>query len=216
MLHERDLEDLERHILEPRTVRGVGYTLRHPDAWGDLSTHIRGWLPTESPYAVPLDGPPADQLPLMPLSADAHAAIETLIFTYAERHDVGDADAVGRLFAHGPRRNGYDGLALGGEELAAVLRHIQRHDGSPRTKHVTTNVLIEVDDGAASASVRSYFTVLQATRSLPLQVIAAGRYHDRFERVDGDWRFAERVILLDLRGDLSQHAGGRAPLPRSD
>ncbi len=146
----------------------------------------------------------------MPLPHDPHDAIETLIFTYAERHDLGDADGVGRLFAHGPRRSGHDGRALAGEELATALRRIQRHDGSPRTKHVTTNVLVEVDEGAASAGARSYFTVLQATRALPLQVIAAGRYHDRFERVDGAWRFAERVILLDLEGDLSQHAAARA------
>ena len=180
------------------------------DAWGDLSAHIRGWQPPELPYAVQPGGPPADELSPMPLPDDAHAAIETLIFTYAERHDLGDADGVGRLFAHGRRRYDHDGRALGGEELAAVLRrHIQHHDGSPRTKHVTTNVLVEVDDDAASAS--SSFTVLQATRALPLQVIAAGRYHDRFERVDGTWRFAERVIFLDLQGDFSQHAVDPGP-----
>jgi hypothetical protein len=48
--------------------------------------------------------------------------------------------------------------------------------------------------------------VLQATGDLPLQIVAAGRYHDTFERVDGAWRYCYRdYSLLDLKGDLSGH-----------
>ena len=47
---------------------------------------------------------------------------------------------------------------------------------------------------------------LQATATLPLQVIAAGRYHDEFERENGIWRFSFRdYSMLDLKGDLSHH-----------
>ena len=53
-------------------------------------------------------------------------------------------------------------------------------DGTPRTKHVT-NIAIEVDAEAGTASARSYFTVLQALPDLPLQIIVSGRYLDRFE-----------------------------------
>jgi hypothetical protein len=36
--------------------------------------------------------------------------------------------------------------------------------------------------------------------------VAAGRYHDRFERVDGEWRFSERdYSKLDLTDDISWH-----------
>ena len=55
-------------------------------------------------------------------------------------------------------------------------------DGTPRTKHVTTNVVIEVDAEAGTAVSRSYFTVLQALPDLALQPIVSGRYQDRFER----------------------------------
>jgi hypothetical protein len=48
--------------------------------------------------------------------------------------------------------------------------------------------------------------VLQATDELPLQIVAAGRYHDTFEQVDGSWRFSYRdYSMLDLKGDLSGH-----------
>ena len=55
-------------------------------------------------------------------------------------------------------------------------------DGTPGTKHVTTNLIIEIDDQATGAAARSYFTVLQAVPGLPLQPILAGRYRDRFQR----------------------------------
>ena len=72
--------------------------------------------------------------------------------------------------------------------------------------HVIANPIIEVDETAGTATCRSYYTVLQATDSLPLQVIAAGRYHDNFERADGKWRFSYRdYTLFDLAGDLSDH-----------
>jgi hypothetical protein len=59
-----------------------------------------------------------------------------------------------------------------------------------------------VDDGDFA---RSYFTVLQALPDLALQTIANGRYHDRFERCDGQWRFAARRATVELVGDVSRH-----------
>ena len=74
--------------------------------------------------------------------------------------------------------------------------------------HCITNVTVDVDDSATVASARSYFTVLQAVDDFPLQPIIAGKYHDRFEKIDGTWRFRERIIHPDLIGDLSRHMRG--------
>ena len=78
-------------------------------------------------------------------------------------------------------------------------------DGSPRTRHVTTNVVIEVDEPAGTASSRSSYTVFQQTDELPLQAIIVGRYRDTFHRVDGRWCFDTREMIVDLTGDLSHH-----------
>ena len=136
----------------------------------------------------------------------ARDAITALIHLYAERLDGGDLEGVARLFESatygaegGPVREGADAV------LAAIRRVLILHDGVPRTKHVITNLTIEVDEAAGTAVARSYFTVLQATATLPLQAILAGRYHDRFRRVSGSWQFAERRIHIDLAGDTSQH-----------
>jgi 3-phenylpropionate/cinnamic acid dioxygenase small subunit len=138
----------------------------------------------------------------------SHVAIANLVFAYAERIDGGDYAGVANLFRFGEittegnaaRRRG------SGQVLQMYDGWTKRHeDGTPRTKHVTTNLIIEVDEASDTASCRSYFTVLQQTDALALQPIIAGRYHDRFERVDGAWRFTHRHILTDLVGDLTQH-----------
>jgi hypothetical protein len=58
---------------------------------------------------------------------------------------------------------------------------------------------------AGTAASRCYFTALQALPDLALQPIVSGRYHDRFERRDGQWRFVERRVRTDLVGDVSRH-----------
>jgi hypothetical protein len=141
-------------------------------------------------------------------------AIVALIHAYAERIDGGDLERVARLFAHGTFRSTPGPVRRGAEELLAVLRRLViLHDGTPRTKHVVSNLTVEVDEAAGTATARSYFTVLQATATLPLQAIIAGRYEDRFDRVDGTWRFADRLVHMDLVGNVSQHVrregGGR-------
>lgn len=134
--------------------------------------------------------------------------IENLLHTYAERIDLGDFEGVADLFAHAVITTPGAEPGPGGREAAlATYQQSTRlyEDGTPKTKHVTTNSIIEVDSVGRTATARSYFTVFQRLDDFPLQPIIAGRYHDRFECVDGVWRFTERVMLPELLGDLSRH-----------
>jgi 3-phenylpropionate/cinnamic acid dioxygenase small subunit len=143
--------------------------------------------------------------------ADSAREIENLLYTYAERMDAGDLEGLADLFAHGrvapspeaPPDQTFEGR----ERVLGLYRASARiyDDGTPHTKHVTSNAIIEVDDGADSASARSYYTVLQQVDDMPLQPVIAGRYHDTFRRIDGRWWFDTRIILIDLVGDLSRH-----------
>jgi hypothetical protein len=136
-------------------------------------------------------------------------AIHTLLMLYAERIDSADFAGAAALFAHGSyalRRGEATVMEFVGaaEAEAGFARATRRYsDGTLRTKHVVTNVIIELAGDTATS--RCYCTVFQGTDSFPLQPIAAGRYHDRFEKVDGAWRFAERVFVSHLIGDLSAH-----------
>lgn len=138
------------------------------------------------------------------MTTDARFAIEALIYTYAERLDLGDLDGVGRLFAdatYGP--DGMEPLRGAKAVTEIMAASVQLHDGIPRTKHVTTNIVIDVTGETATA--RSYFTVFQDCAPVALQPIVQGRYHDAFDQIDGRWRFRSRVVFMDAIGDVSRH-----------
>ena len=138
--------------------------------------------------------------------------IKNLLYTYADRIDRGDLEGVADMFTHANLINrGASGekIVLEGREGAlATYRNFTRlyeDNGTPHTKHVTTNVIVEVDDSGVAASTRAYAVVFQAVDDFPLQPIIGVRYYDRFEKIDGKWRFSEREIESDLFGDLSRH-----------
>jgi len=148
----------------------------------------------------------------MPDGAGAsERAIEHLLYAYAERIDQGDLDGVAELFAHGRIRGVADGppetVFEGRDGVRAMYGASVRlyADGTPRTKHLTTNLQIEVDEQAGTARSRAYYSVTQATDALPLQLIVTGRYEDTFHRVDGRWEFDTRVMHVDQVGDVSHH-----------
>jgi hypothetical protein len=140
----------------------------------------------------------------------AYAAIARLVFGYAERLDAGDLAGMAALFDGARLRTASgDGATFTGaaEVLAAFDGSVQRfEDGTPSTKHVTTNLIVDADEEAGTASARSCFTVLQSRPTLPLQPIVAGRYQDAFARdSDGRWHFTDRLITIEHVGDVSQH-----------
>ena len=139
--------------------------------------------------------------------ASDHDAITTLIYTYAERMDAGDLEGVAQLFADATLRSNQRAEVRRSTEavLETFRSSVVLHDGVPCTKHVTTNVIIDVDAERRTATARSYFTVLQARPELPLQVVIAGRYHDQLARSADAWHFTDRMIYVDLVGDLRFH-----------
>jgi 3-phenylpropionate/cinnamic acid dioxygenase small subunit len=147
--------------------------------------------------------------------------IINLIHRYAELMDEGRLEQVAALFDHADVTLGSGQVVHGGVAMLAQWRaYVRIYDcGTPRTKHVITNPIVDVDDAAGTAMCRSYYTVFQQTATLPLQAICAGRYHDTFARVPGSpggatWHFATRdYALLDMIGDVSQHLLLPVPAP---
>ncbi|WP_343602653.1 nuclear transport factor 2 family protein [Mycobacterium sp.] len=142
---------------------------------------------------------------------DSALVITNLIYRYAELLDAGDLDAVAVLFAHGricgvdggPPETVFTGTA-GVRRMYEMATRIH-DDGTPKTKHHTSNVQLDVDEAAGTARGSSYYCVTQATPELPLQVIVTGRYRDTFHRLDGVWWFDTRTMFVDQIGDVSQH-----------
>src|SRR5947199_2545265 len=143
--------------------------------------------------------------------AESHEAIRNLLGRYCELMDAGDWPGLGDLFADAVLTDFEGRLAAKGR--AGVLQLYGEgtitYDGSPRTRHITANTVIEVDEAAGTATAGSAFIVMQAAPGFSLQPIASGRYRDEFVRREGEWRFSKRAFALDLIGDLSHHLRAR-------
>jgi len=137
------------------------------------------------------------------------AEITALVHAYARRLDAGDLEGVAALFEQAAWRSESTGeVRRGREEVRAVYERVRLYDGSPRTKHLITNLTIDVEPDVDRAAAECCFTVLQGIEAgEPIQIILSGRYVDRFERSAGVWRFSDRLFIVDLTGDLGRHFG---------
>jgi len=153
------------------------------------------------------------------MAGDACDQIRNLIHRYSEAVDQGRFAALDELFAHATVRtavgSGEPGAGIGGRTVSATFGEgiILYADGTPRTRHLVTNMIIEVDEEAGRATARSYNTTLQQVPGRVIEIIATARYEDSFLRVDGTWRFSDRIIRhssldgvhRDFIGDMSRH-----------
>jgi ketosteroid isomerase-like protein len=138
----------------------------------------------------------------------AHEEIRNLLGRYCELMDAGDFAGLAALFADGRLADDAGNpFATGAQEMLAMWeRQTKLYDGSPRSRHITANPVIDVDEAAGTATCSSSYVVFQGVDGFPFQPIVSGRYNDRFARADdGVWRFSERRYAVDHVGDLSHH-----------
>jgi hypothetical protein len=137
---------------------------------------------------------------------DARDQILNLMHLYAHRFDDADFESFADLFASGSIDLGVERPMTGASEVLQFIRErVILYDGSPCTNHLIHNPVIHFEDGDREATARSYVQILQGVPGRPIEIIATGRYEDRFVAVSGEWRFAERVGRGSLRGDFSRH-----------
>jgi hypothetical protein len=138
--------------------------------------------------------------------SDYHA-ISNLAYTYTETMDAADHAGLALLFSHaevyliheGPGGSGPP--ITGAENLKAFWDGLVRlYDGKTRCRHCISNFLLEIDDKGETASSRAYFNVFLQTPDIPLQVIASGRYHDEYKKIEGVWYFTKKRIMSDFFG----------------
>ncbi len=144
---------------------------------------------------------------------DSRQAILRLMNEYCYAVDAGDFEAFANLFEHGVFHVIGDpaGPLDGREAVLGLLQNVTLYDGKPLTKHVLSNVQIDVDEQNGEATAQSYITVFQAVPpDFPLQPIFIGHYRDKFEYTGSQWRFKNRSISPDMIGDISHHRSDMA------
>ena len=130
--------------------------------------------------------------------------ITALVHAYARLLDDGDVDAVAALFEHSTWRSLPNGTTLrGSAEVRPVYEQLLAQDGPARTKHLLTNLSIAVEPGAATGSSHCYWTVLRSTPGEPIEITLSGQYTDTFEKIGHAWRFTDRLITVDLTGEVT-------------
>jgi hypothetical protein len=133
--------------------------------------------------------------------------IERLIHLYAHRIDAGDIDGFAALFEHGTLHfRGLAPPATGSDDVRELISGLViLYDGSPRTKHMMANTIIDVADDRASAIGRTCVQILHGLPGEPITTIATAVYDDTFVRRDGTWWFGTRVARASLVGDMTTH-----------
>ncbi|MCZ4274131.1 nuclear transport factor 2 family protein [Maritalea porphyrae] len=136
-------------------------------------------------------------------------AINFLLTDYCLALDEGRIDDCAALFKNAeftfkgfPTAKGIEGV----KGMFANL--IIYEDGTPRTRHLLTNVRIDVADGANAATSQGYLIVMQQVDEAPMQPIFSGHYVDEFEIIEGNWQFSRRNVLAPQFGDMSRHTRG--------
>lgn len=139
-------------------------------------------------------------------------AIKNVIYRYADLIDRGDFRGVAAMFSRGKivsvDGQGQKNDILGEEAIYGMYSSFTRlyqDDSSPHTLHMTSNVVVDIDETGKVASSQSYAVVFQVVDDFPLQAIIGVRYYDKFAKTDEGWHFTEREIDARLVGDLSRH-----------
>ncbi len=159
-------------------------------------------------------------------------AIRDLVYRYARAIDRLDEALLRSVFHPDSRHNHFyegpssdPGSSTSGEEPGdfvafafALLRTFRR------THHQMGNTLIEFD-GDDVAKVETYFTAYHLMRAKgdplagpgaydsEMDYLVGGRYVDRFERRDGEWKIARRTGLTDWMRLEPSCSQGMADLP---
>ena len=129
---------------------------------------------------------------------------------YARGIDRHDADLIESAFHpdsldhHGGDTRNPEDLAQWGNELHAT--HTRRHS------HFLANSTIEIDRDVAHSETYVLFALWR--RHDAVVDISGGRYVDRLERREGEWRIVERVVVVDWTAETAEGKDTKGTLAR--
>ena len=88
-------------------------------------------------------------------------------------------------------------------------------EGMEQTMHFLGNQLIELDEDCCGARSETYFEAyhrIPHEGAEPQDVIVAGRYVDRFEAREGQWRIRDREVIYDWAREYLDSADWSQPV----
>ncbi len=123
-------------------------------------------------------------------------AIQEQIRSYCRAVDRLDVP-LGHAVFHEDSHADYGGSYYRGPGRGVIDLICRHHLHLISHSHQVTNVLIEVDGDRAGSESYVYGTMRQEVRGKLLQIGVWARYLDSWERRDGAWRIARRMVVYD-------------------
>ena len=120
-----------------------------------------------------------------------HIAIRELAARYNRAFDYGNPEAWVECFTEdGSFEMGSKTLAAGSTDLLAFAKKMIP---TMKVKHCTTDAIVEVDGDTGTHD--AYLILVGCDDKV--SVINSGRYIDAVVRVNGQWKFKQRVVDID-------------------
>ena len=133
----------------------------------------------------------------MALTNDDRVEIRDLISRYNKAIDTGDADGYANTFTPDGQFIGIVGTFNGRDELRAFAEAYSTEEQYAEfysAQHWVTNVVADGDADEATV-----FSHIQMVKPLPEggTILLVGHYDDIVRKVDGQWLFAQRIVVSD-------------------
>lgn len=130
------------------------------------------------------------QDPRMQRLFDEHE-LTSLLIRYCRGVDRCD-EALIRSCYHPEAQDDHGTFKGSGWDFAAYVT--RSHRGQPLKQHALTNISLEIDGDAAWGES---YAEMRTTSDAGELVYGFGRYIDRFERRDGEWKIADRRVTVE-------------------
>jgi len=130
-----------------------------------------------------------------------HEEIQYLLAKYSFYVDYREFEKLGELLSDAVFRLSWPAEGVETGEIrgrSAIEAFYAEHLADRRpSRHVITNVAIDVDEAGENAEVFAYLTSVGHPPSPPT-VILSGHYENRFAKVEGRWRFEQLYVVMEL------------------
>ncbi len=136
-------------------------------------------------------------------AAPDQVAVEQItarVLAYGRFVAQGDLEGIADLFVHGAvSGDAHPDPVAGRAAVLELYRATLAYDGTPsRLRVSTTDLKIDLDDHAGTATCMSTFTVRAPGSTDADAPLFLGRYADAFALIDGRWEFTRRHVHLDM------------------
>ena len=150
-----------------------------------------------------------DQLRMLQDLSDRQQIFDVLL-RYTRGIDRCNADMINSTY-HDDAEAVYQNFTAVGNEIGpALINLVENIQPRKSAQHVISNHLCRIDGDVAHSE--TYFVSFGVSKSDSPEILMenGGRYLDKFERRNGEWKIAERTIVFDWRRNTELPPKGQA------